>query len=173
MVWTVASASVAPGIWTRMEFEPCSCTVASEEPRAFTRFSTMLLAVSMSDEDTVEPSDLLAVRITDTPPWMSRPCVMRWERGVKPMMHTTQRTAMAMSVPTYLRASPRSRGFLDVFLGFLAFGASVAFHLSTPVRASSLFELRPIATNLLSRLPRSNPWQRNAAASHAYNSLQL
>jgi len=42
------------------------------------------LAVSMSDEDTEEPSDLLAVRITETPPWMSRPCVMRSERGARP-----------------------------------------------------------------------------------------
>jgi hypothetical protein len=50
MVWTAASASVAPGIWTRMEFAPCCCTVASEAPSEFTRFWTIDVAVAISSE---------------------------------------------------------------------------------------------------------------------------
>ena len=81
MVSTAESASVAPGICTRMELVPCCWTVASEAPSEFTRRWTMLVAVDISSAVGCEPSDLDAVRITETPPWMSRPWVMRSSGG--------------------------------------------------------------------------------------------
>ena len=100
MVWTAESASVAPGIWTRIELLPWICTVASEAPSVFTRFSTMVLALFISSAVGAEPSCLEAVRITETPPWMSRPVVMRSPSGVKQNAHAKQTTAVTTSVET-------------------------------------------------------------------------
>ena len=87
-----ASASVAPGIWIKMEFVPCCCTDVSEAPRALTRLCTMVVAVAMSLALGVEPSEVDARMITDTPPLISRPWVIFSFTGVKPITETTRTT---------------------------------------------------------------------------------
>ena len=79
---------------------PWIWTVASEAPSVFTRFSTIVLTVFISSTVGVEPSCFDAVRITETPPWMSRPVVMRSPSGVKQKIHATQTAAVTTSVET-------------------------------------------------------------------------
>ena len=63
----------------------------------------MEVAVTMSPDEGVLPSAFCARMMTDTPPWMSRPVVMRSPRGVKPRTHTPSTTTSTTSVETYLR----------------------------------------------------------------------
>lgn len=59
----------------------------------------METALVMSSSVTADPSGLLAVMMTDTPPRMSRPWVIFSPSGVKPMTQNTRITARANSVP--------------------------------------------------------------------------
>ena len=59
----------------------------------------MATAESMSASVTAAPSGLLAVMMTETPPWMSRPWVIFWSTGVKPTTQTTSTTSSTSRVP--------------------------------------------------------------------------
>ena len=98
MAATVDSASVAPGICTRIELDPCCWTLASFAPRELTRCCTIWVAVAMSSELGVPPSEVVAVMMTETPPRMSRPCVIFSPRGVKPKTQTPSATSRTTSV---------------------------------------------------------------------------
>ena len=100
MVSMAAWASVAPGIWMRIWFAPWRWTVASLAPREFTRLVTIATAESMSASVTALPSGLLAVMMTETPPWISKPWVIFWSRGVNPTTHTANTTRSTTRVPT-------------------------------------------------------------------------
>ena len=95
MAWL---ASVAPGIWMRMDLSPCFWTVVSDAPSEFTRFWTMVVAVAMSSADGADPSGLLAVMMTDTPPRMSSPWVIFSPTGVNAMTHATRTASSTTSV---------------------------------------------------------------------------
>ena len=144
MASTVEVASVAPGICTRMELAPCCWTVASEAPRAFTRLWTMDVAVCMSSLVGWVPSDLEAERMTETPPWMSRPWVIFSPTGVKATAHAAQSASITTSAPTCPRAAderppfprPRLLGLEPLALVSLA----ASRHRSTPVLGASDLE---------------------------------
>lgn len=83
-----------------MELVPCCWTDVSEAPSELTRFWTIVVAVAMSSELGVDPSALFAAMMTETPPCMSRPCVMRSPSGVKPTAAATSTTASTTRVLT-------------------------------------------------------------------------
>lgn len=97
MVSSAFSGSDRPGICTRIWFVPCTCTTASDAPRALTRLSMMARLFSMSSVDTAAPSSPFAVSTTERPPWMSRPWLILSAGGVKrntePMTSNVVRTS--------------------------------------------------------------------------------
>ncbi len=77
---------------------PWLCTVASLAPSAFTRLDTTATAEARSSCVTALPSGLLAVIVTETPPWMSRPWVIFSLSGQNPITHATRIASSTTSV---------------------------------------------------------------------------
>ena len=75
--------SWAPGICTRKELLPCCWTVAAEAPDALTRLVMTCCAWLIWSLVMAEPSLVDALRLTETPPWMSRPMVDLVLRGIQ------------------------------------------------------------------------------------------
>ena len=119
MVASASSVSARPGICTRIWSLPCSCTVASEAPSAFTRLSMMARDFSMSSGVTGAPSVDFAVSTTDRPPWMSRPWLIFSCGGVNMKTDPSTSRVVMMSSQTLRRSIDRPGRFC--FLAFCAF----------------------------------------------------
>ena len=104
MVASASSVSDRPGICTRIWSVPCSCTVASDAPSAFTRLSMMARDFSMSSGVTGSPSVDFAVSTTDRPPWMSRPWLIFSLGGVNRTAETTTSSVVRTSSQTLRRS---------------------------------------------------------------------
>ena len=114
MVASASSVSARPGICTRIWSEPCSCTVASEAPSAFTRLSMMARDFSMSSGVTGAPSVDFAVSTTDRPPWISRPWLIFSLGGVNSTTDTTMSRVVRTSSHTLRRSAVRAGFFLTL-----------------------------------------------------------
>ena len=93
---------------------PCTWTVASDAPSAFTRLSMIWRLASMSSEETSPPSVLWAVSTTDRPPWMSRPWLIFSCGGVNMNTDPSTSSVVRTSNQTLRRSVPRfflSRAF--------------------------------------------------------------
>ena len=106
--------SWAPGICTRKELLPCCWTVAAEAPDALTRLVMTCCAWFIWSLVMAEPSLVDALRLTETPPWMSRPMVILSCGGysrTSDAMSAARMTTRATTLP-FLRPLRTSAGVL-------------------------------------------------------------